>query len=160
MGTGQIHAEGGYKSHPCGKQQNFAQFMKGRDSSKPFCFWFGTSDPHRGYKKGTGRQSGMNIDQVPVPDFYPDVEEVRSDIADYYFEVERWDSDVMAALKLLQKAGELENTIIAMSGDHGMPFPRCKGNLYDWGSRVPLAMRWGKGRSKSRKNRHRFRFHD
>jgi arylsulfatase A-like enzyme len=24
-----------------------------------------------------------------------------------------------------------------------MPFPRCKGNLYDWGSRVPLAVRWG-----------------
>ena len=31
-----------------------------------------------------------------------------------------------------------------MSGDHGMPFPRCKGNLYDWGSRVPLAIRWGR----------------
>lgn len=137
-------AEGGYKSHPCGKQQNFTQFMTGRDSSKPFCFWFGTSDPHRGYQKGTGLQSGMNIDKVPVPDFYPDVEEVRSDIADYYFEVQRWDSDVMAALKLLHEAGELENTIVVMSGDHGMPFPRCKGNLYDWGSRVPLAIRWGK----------------
>ena len=138
-------AEGGYKSHPCGKEQIFVQFMNGRDSSKPFCFWFGTSDPHRSYKKGTGHQSGMNIDKVPVPDFYPDVQEVRSDIADYYFEVERWDSDVMAALKLLQEAGELENTIVVMSGDHGMPFPRCKGNLYDWGSRVPLAIRWGKG---------------
>ena len=30
-----------------------------------------------------------------------------------------------------------------MTGDHGMPFPRCKGNLYDWGTRVPLAVRWG-----------------
>ena len=31
-----------------------------------------------------------------------------------------------------------------MSGDHGMPFPRCKGNLYDSGVRVPFAIRWGK----------------
>jgi N-sulfoglucosamine sulfohydrolase len=34
-------------------------------------------------------------------------------------------------------------TIIAMSGDNGMPLPRCKGNLYDWGARTPLAIRWG-----------------
>lgn len=71
------YAEGGYNSHPCGNKQTFTQFMNGRDSSEPFCFWFGTSDPHRGYKKGTGRQKGMNIDRVPVPAFYPDVEEVR-----------------------------------------------------------------------------------
>ncbi len=139
------YAQGGYQSHPCGKQQSFAKFMQDRDPQKPFCFWFGTSDPHRAYKKGTGRQSGMDIDKVPVPDFYPNVEEVRSDIADYYFEVERWDNDVLEALQLLEEAGQLENTVIAMSGDHGMPFPRCKGNLYDWGSRVPLAIRWGNG---------------
>lgn len=146
-GPGDYH-QGGYKSHPCGEPQSFVDFMKNRKASKPFCFWFGTSDPHRGYKKGTGRQSGMAIDKVPVPEFYPDVEEVRSDIADYYFEVERWNNDVLAALQLLEEAGELENTVIAMSGDHGMPFPRCKGNLYDWGSRVPLAIRWGSGVSK------------
>ena len=137
------HAQGGYQSHPCGPPQSFTEFMKNRDPDKPFCFWFGTSDPHRGYKKGSGRQSGMNIDKVPVPEFYPNVEEVRSDIADYYFEVQRWNKDVVSALGLLEEAGELENTLIAMSGDHGMPFPRCKGNLYDWGSRVPLAIRWG-----------------
>ena len=141
------YAQGGYRSHPCGEQQTFATFMKNRDPNKPFCFWFGTSDPHRGYKKGTGRKSGMDIDKVPVPEFYPDVEDVRSDIADYYFEVERWDSDVLVAIRLLEEAGELENTVIAMSGDHGMPFPRCKGNLYDSGSRVPLAIRWGSGAS-------------
>ena len=136
--------QGGYQSHPCGAPQRFDAFMKTRDPDQPFCFWFGTSDPHRSYKKGTGRQSGLDVDKVPVPKFYPDVEEVRSDIADYYFEVERWNNDVNAALELLEKTGELENTLIVMSGDHGMPFPRCKGNLYDWGSRVPMAIRWGK----------------
>jgi len=142
------YTQGGYQSHPCGEPQSFKEFMKKRDPNKPFCFWFGTSDPHRGYNKGTGRQSGLDIDNVPVPAFYPNTEEIRSDIADYYFEAERWDSDVLMALQLLEEAGELENTVIAMSGDHGMPFPRCKGNLYDWGSRVPLAIRWGSGVTK------------
>ncbi|MCH5375456.1 MAG: sulfatase-like hydrolase/transferase, partial [Planctomycetes bacterium] len=65
------------------------------------------------------------------------------DVADYYFEVERWDRDVGVAVRMLEERGELDNTIIVMTGDHNMPFPRCKGNLYDSGSRVPLAVRWG-----------------
>jgi arylsulfatase A-like enzyme len=134
---------GGYKESPMGPQGKFTDFMRKRDKSKPFCFWFGTSDPHRGYRKGSGRKSGIPVDKVRVPAFYPANAAVRGDIADYYFEVQRWDRDVGAAMKLLEAEGALENTIIAMSGDHGMPFPRCKGNLYDWGARVPLAVRWG-----------------
>jgi len=125
--------------------------MRSRDKSRPFCFWFGTSDPHRPYKKGSGAKSGIDIDKVHVPAFLPNNEEVRSDIADYYFEVQRWDSDVSKALKLIEQAGQLDNTIIVMTGDHGMPFPRCKGNLYDWGSRVPLAVRWGEKVSPNRR---------
>ena len=138
------YAVGGYTEHPCGPESKFTDFMAKRDDSKPFCFWFGTSDPHRGYKLNSGRESGIDIDAVQVPKFYPHEEVIRSDIADYYFEVQRWDRDVAAAIKLLEDAGELENTIVIMTGDHGMPFPRCKGNLYDWGARVPLAIRWGK----------------
>ena len=137
------YESGGYAEHPCGPESSFEKFMLKRDKNKPFCFWFGTSDPHRKYDTGSGARSGIDIDKVHVPAFYPDDKEIRSDIADYYFEVERWDSDVDKAMKLLEDAGELDNTIIVMTGDHGMPFPRCKGNLYDWGSRVPLAIRWG-----------------
>ena len=134
---------GGYEQSPCGPGSSFSDFMKSRDTSRPFCFWFGTSDPHRPYAKGSGREAGIPVDKVHVPSFFPNDEQVRSDIADYYFEVQRWDSDVSEAIKQLEAEGELDNTIIAMSGDHGMPFPRCKGNLYDWGARVPLAIRWG-----------------
>ena len=133
----------GYKENPCGPEFTFPKFLKQRDKTKPFCFWFGTTDPHRPYKKGSGAASGMDIAKVPLPGFYPEDPEIQSDIADYYWEVQRWDRDVASALTLLEEAGELDNTIIAMSGDHGMPFPRCKGNLYDRGVRVPLAIRWG-----------------
>lgn len=134
---------GGYTEHPCGPTNTFKNFMRKRDKTKPFCFWFGTGDPHRAYKKGSGRKSGIPVDKIHVPDFLPDNEVVRSDVADYYFEVQRWDRDVGAAMRLLEEAGELDNTIVIMTGDHGFPFPRGKGNLYDWGTRVPLAIRWG-----------------
>jgi len=134
---------GGYRESPVGPNSSLEAFMKERDKTRPFCFWFGTSDPHRPYVKGSGAESGIAVDQVHVPAFYPDKGEIRSDIADYYFEVQRWDGDVGEALKLLEVEGELENTLVVMSGDHGMPFPRCKGNLYDWGAHVPLAIRWG-----------------
>ena len=134
---------GGYTEHPCGPASTFTEFMQTRDNTKPFCFWFGTSDPHRKYKKGSGAKSGIDVGKVHVPEFFPNDAEIRSDIADYYFEVQRWDNDVNNAIKLIEQTGQLDNTIIVMTGDHGMPFPRCKGNLYDWGARVPLAIRWG-----------------
>lgn len=125
------------------RYRSFQQFIKQRDSEKPFCFWLGTSDPHRPYKRGSGKDSGMDIDKVEPFACFPDVPVVRSDIADYYFEVQRWDRLVGNAVNTLEEIGELDNTIILMTGDHNMPFPRCKGNLYDSGSRVPLAVRWG-----------------
>ena len=141
-GPGNYRA-GGYDEHPCGPNQPFAKFLKQQSGDQPFCFWLGTSDPHRGYQRGSGAESGMDLAKIRVPEFLPDHETVRSDIADYYFEVQQWDSDVADALARLEQAGQLDNTIVVMTGDHGMPFPRCKGNLYDWGSRVPLAIRWG-----------------
>lgn len=141
-GPGDMRALG-YTESPIGKHQGFAKFLTDRDQSKPFCFWLGTQDPHRGYKAGSGKASGMDLSKVRVPEFYPDVPETRSDIADYYYEVQRWNQDVAKAIDLLEAIGELENTLIVVTGDHGMPFPRCKGNLYDWGTRVPLAVRWG-----------------
>jgi arylsulfatase A-like enzyme len=144
-GPGKLNAGGYVDTHPCGRRysKGFKQFINERQKDQPFCFWFGTSDPHRGYKKGSGKASGMDISKVKVPKFYPDVEEIRSDIADYYFEVQRFDSDCGKAIQLLEEIGELDNTIIVMTGDNGMPFPRCKSNIYDMGVRVPMAIRWG-----------------
>ena len=143
-GPGRLEPGGWKEAHPAGKRygRGFAQLLEARTEGQPFCFWLGASDPHRPYKLGSGRKSGMAIDKVPVPGFWPNVETIRSDIADYYFEVQRFDGDVAAALALLEERGELDNTIVIMTGDHGMPFPRCKSNIYDMGVRVPLAIRW------------------
>jgi len=124
---------------------NFQRFLDQLPKDKPFCYWLGTSDPHRPYKRGSGVKSGMKLKDIRLPGCFPDSPEVRSDVADYYFEVQRFDSLVGRAMQSLSSKGLLDNTIVVMTGDHGMPFPRCKSNLYDTGSRVPLAIRWPKG---------------
>lgn len=134
--------------HPAGEDftnKSFAVFMDEREEGQPFCFWLGTSDPHRGYDKGSGERSGMDLEKIRLFECFPDAPEVRSDVADYYYEVQRFDTLVASALAVLEKYGELENTIVVMTGDHGMPFPRCKSNNYDSGARIPLAIRWGSG---------------
>jgi N-sulfoglucosamine sulfohydrolase len=134
---------GGRKRNPAGPRfKNFEQFLKARPQGKPFCFWFGSTDPHRGYKWQSGIKSGMKLEDVQVPACMPDSEEVRTDICDYYWEVQRFDTEVGQLLKILEENSELDNTLVAVSGDNGMPFPRCKSNLYDLGTNVPLVVRW------------------
>jgi len=143
-GPGRLQV-GGRERDPAGKRyKNFDAFLADRPEGKPFCFWLGSSDPHRGYKLGSGEASGMDLEKIELPACFPDSPEVRGDVADYYFEVQRFDSTVGNALAALEKSGELENTIVVMTSDHGMPFPRCKGNVYDSGARVPFAVCWPK----------------
>lgn len=131
------------KGHPAGDRfANFDAFLKKWPREQPFCFWLGASDPHRGYKLNSGKESGMDLSKIKLFPHFPDAETIRSDVADYYFEVQRFDRDVAQAIEKLESMGVLDNTIVVMTGDHGMPFPRCKGNLYDCGTQVPMAVRW------------------
>ncbi len=142
-GPGQVEA-GGRKTNPAGPQQyeNFARFLEAAPGSAPWCFWFGSTDPHRDYKRGSGVASGMRLDDVVVPPVWPDVPEVRSDICDYYMEIQRFDRDVGDMLQLLEQTGQMDNTLVVITSDNGMPFPRGKATLYDLGTRMPLAIFW------------------
>ncbi|MFK7817764.1 MAG: sulfatase, partial [Planctomycetaceae bacterium] len=126
---------------------NFKDFLQDRKSDEPFCYWFGPTNVHRKWIKGSGKDFwGLNPDDLKgkLPPFLPDVHEVRQDFADYLGEVMAFDAGLGEILKELEATGELENTIIVVSGDHGAPgFPRGKCNLYDFGIAVPLAIRWG-----------------
>lgn len=124
---------------------NFAKFLEQRDAQKPFCFWMGFQEPHRGYELNSGVRLGKKLADVKVPGYLPDNDVVRGDLADYAVEVEYADAYIGKALDMLQKQGLLEDTLIIVTSDHGMPFPRVKGQIYEDGYHVPLAMRWGKG---------------
>ena len=132
------------------KFSSLNEFLEQRPDDQPFCFWFGASDPHRTYIWESGARSGMKVEDVEVPAFYPDSEIIRKDILDYYWEVQRFDRQVGEAIAMLEEKGEIDNTIVVMTGDHGFPFPRGKSNLYDYGARVPLAIKWHKAIPKDR----------
>ncbi|WP_299533614.1 sulfatase [Ulvibacterium sp.] len=141
-GPGDFKA-GGYEHNPAGKDYpDFKTFLKDRKDNQPFAYWFGSGDPHRIYETNTGVRSGMDQDRVNVPGFLPDTPCVRNDILDYYFEVERFDRESGNIIEVLEQQGLLDNTIIVMTSDNGMPFPRAKATLYDYGTRMPLALYW------------------
>jgi len=122
---------------------NFRLFLDKRPKGAPFCFWVGFSEPHRPYEEGIGVRHGKRLEDVQVPGFLPDDPVVRSDLADYAFEIEYYDQHLRQILQILEKIGELANTLIVVTADNGMPFPRAKATLYDFGTRMPLAIRWG-----------------
>ncbi|MBY0507165.1 MAG: sulfatase [Bryobacteraceae bacterium] len=167
--TGKGWAPGDWKAmgatrNPCGKEYNsrkhaqavrpgiepadyavnFAQFLDEKPSGQPFCFWLGSKEPHRIYDEGSGMRLGKKLVDAQVPEWLPDVEAVRSDLLDYYLEIEWYDQQLARTLKLLEDRGLLEDTLIVATSDNGMPFPRAKVSLYDGGVHMPLAMRWGR----------------
>lgn len=131
-------ASGKYRGYAAG----FEKFLAEKPQDQPFCFWFGSTDAHRGYKKGSGLAKGKELEQAEVPGFLPDHPEIRSDLLDYAFEIERFDSDCGLMLDQLEAAGELDNTLVIITSDNGMPFPRAKANCYEYGVHMPLAIRW------------------
>ena len=86
--------------------------------------------------------NGIDPNKLEVPEFLPDNAETRTDLADYYFAVERMDYELQEAIKVMKEAGELNNTLIIITGDNGMPFPRAKASLYDAGTRQPFIVMW------------------
>ena len=121
---------------------NFDQFMDERDASKPFFFWLGTSEPHQRYDVGAWKKAGKRLEDANLPPWLPDSPEVRGEILDYGLEIEHFDNHLGRAIARLEKEGQLDNTLIIVTSDHGNPLPRSKCNLYDGGIRVPLAIRW------------------
>ncbi len=127
--------------------RNFRQFLDDQESDQPWAFWYGAHEPHRRYEYGVGaRLAGKEPSDVEaVPRYWPDNEVVRNDMLDYAFEIEYADQHLGEMLKLLEERGQLDNTIIVMTADNGMPFPRSKGLQYEISNHMPLAIMWKDG---------------
>jgi arylsulfatase A-like enzyme len=123
---------------------NFADFLDAKEGDGPWCYWFGPTNVHRKWIKGSGKALwGIDPEALEgkMPPFLPDVPEVRQDLADYFGEIKAWDAAIGVLLDELEARGEKENTLIAISGDHGAPgFPYGKCNLYGFGTNVCLSI--------------------
>ena len=130
---------------------NFDRFLAAREPGKPWLYWMGTTTTHRPWVKGSGKKL-WEIEpdslQGKLPKFLPDVPEVREDYADYLGVCQAVDAYVGVLMKRLEESGELERTVVVLSGDHGMPgVSRGKCNLYDHGVGVALVVRWPGGKA-------------
>lgn len=153
---------GGLSRHPLGKEYrarlepdpphgidtrdyagNFEDFLAGRPPGAPFFFFFGATEPHRDFEPGIGERSGLDPSRVAVPPYLPDAPEVRSELLDYYYEIQHYDRHLARMLETLERMGELDDTLVVVTSDNGMPFSRTKATLYDGGTRMPTAVRWG-----------------
>lgn len=126
---------------------NFQDFLNDREEGQPFCYVWGPHHPHRPWNNGSGKNIwGIDPDCLKgkMPGHLPDLPVLREDVADYLGEVQAFDRGVEYLVAELKRLGEYENTIIVLSGDNGIPgFPKGKANMYDFGVRAPLIIRWG-----------------
>ena len=147
--TGKGWSPGNHKDHgrelnPAGKQYpDFDAFMQARSEKKPFFFWHGsTHTALHSFKKFDGAAAGIDMAKIRVPAYLPDTPEVRREIAAYLAAAQEMDAAFGEAIAILEKSGELENTVVIYTSDNGWQMPRGLANCHDSGSHVPLAVRW------------------
>ena len=135
-GPGNFKAAGRTRNPGGDNFEGFADFLSNAPKGKPWHFWFSSKEPHRPFSEGTSYHS--LIQNIEVPPYLPDNEEVRKDICDYYAAIERFDNEVGEIIKLLKASGQYNNTIIVVCSDNGWQMPRGLANLYDSGTKIPL----------------------
>ena len=131
--------DAGRSRNPAGnKYRSFEEFYGELESGQPFMYWFSSRNPHRPYQEDGGKKANIDVDKIVVPPYLPDSPDSRSDIADYYAEIQDFDDEVGAFVSELEALGEVENTVIIVVSDNGWQMPRGLANLYDMGTRIPM----------------------
>jgi len=125
---------------------NFNDFLEKAPEGRPWSFWVGSIEPHRGYEYGSGKKLGGKAENMikDFPPYWPDNEVTRNDLLDYAYEIEDTDKHIEKILRILKEKNQLNNTLIVVTSDHGMPFPRVKGNQYENANHIPMAILWKK----------------
>jgi arylsulfatase A-like enzyme len=124
----------------------FQNFLKEQPADTPFFYWFGSSYPHRPYEPDCGVAAGKKPEEIDrVPEIWPDDEMVRRDMLDYAVQIEAFDAQVGELMRILEASGKASNTLVIVTSDNGMPFPRAKGHNYNISNLLPLVAYWPKG---------------
>ncbi|WP_296460850.1 sulfatase [Rubinisphaera sp.] len=143
----------GGSRNPVAMANNAEAWIK-KDDDRPFFLYFCTSDPHRG--GGPGNFANFNNKENPypgterilfkpedmiVPPWLPDTEEVKEELAEYYQACNRVDQGVQRLYEILEETGHLDDTLFIFTSDNGPPFPGAKTNLYQPGANLPFIVR-------------------
>ncbi|WP_443938416.1 sulfatase family protein [Pedobacter sp. MW01-1-1] len=131
---------------------NFNTFLNQQAQGKPFFFWYGGWEPHRPYEFGSSLKNGKKLsDLYDVYAMWPKNDSVKTDLLDYAYELEYFDKQLQKMIDNLEERKLLDNTVIIVTADNGMPFPRIKGQEYEYSNHLPLAIMWPKGIQKTKR---------
>jgi arylsulfatase A-like enzyme len=117
---------------------------KERKPGQPVYAQINFTAPHKGpaFLAARKRKSLIDPGKVELPPYYPDHPTVRDEMANYYDAVQLLDDQVGVLLDRLKQDGLLDNTAVFFFGDNGRCLIRGKQWLYDYGTHVPLIVRW------------------
>ena len=111
---------------------------------QPFYLHVGFWEAHRpfcGQPGDPSRLPSLETTTEAVPGYLPDNEATRTEFAHLRQSVRAVDAGVGRILRALEQRGAAENTLVIFTADHGLPFPRAKGTLYDPGIQVGFIAR-------------------
>ena len=107
--------------------------------AQPFLLTAGFFETHRPYPRD--RYDPANPADVAVPDYLPDTDDIREDLAEFYGSIAVADAAVGHLLDTLEQTRLDESTWVVFMTDHGPALPRAKSTLYDAGTGIALIVR-------------------
>lgn len=113
--------------------------LPARDDRKPVFLTIGTWEVHRPW--GVEDYEPVDPAAVDVPEFLPDNQHTRQDIAAFYGSIAQFDAGFGRLLNAVDSAFPRETTMVVFTTDHGVAFPRAKSSLYDAGTGVAFIVR-------------------
>jgi arylsulfatase A-like enzyme len=105
---------------------------------QPFFLSIGFFETHREFFEPSSVRDAL---YGAPPAHLPDTPETRSDMASFKASARSLDQGVGAVLHALDELGLVDNTILVLTTDHGLPFPGAKATLTDRGLGVLLIVR-------------------
>ena len=117
---------------------DFERWLDSRDSSTPFYAQICPAETHRDFRIGDAQpDSSLG---VTVPPFLQPSRALREDLAWFQGSIGNWDAGLGRILSILD-SNLATNTLLIVTTDHGIPYPRAKASLYDAGLETMLLMR-------------------
>lgn len=105
----------------------------------PFFLSIGLREAHRPFTSSDHNVPDPPEEVNPLP-YLPDHEDIRKDIGELQGQIKSIDWGVGRLSDILDKEDLERNTLIILTTDHGIAFPRAKGTCYDPGIETALIM--------------------
>ncbi len=115
-------------------------FRECKQAGQPFCMFACSNEPHSPWNKGDA--SKYDAAKLKLPPYFVDTPRTRQDMVRYLAEITYYDWQVGECLRLLDKHGLAENTMVMVVSEQGSGFPFGKWTCYDTGLQSACVVRW------------------